>query len=261
MNIVLPSNKSWSFFKASWRNCLSGALSYLVSHPLQGWSALYHRLRYPVLKRSVIPFFTPEGIRISQNHELIAWSHIFVERVLHDAAFLKEYQSTAGAVIIDVGANCGMFTAWLGSMNNTSSFICLEPYPSFCSAGIARTSDLGCQWLNVAASNKEGKISFYRGSLTTCKKPAVIKEEMIVPCIPLDLLAMDAFLIKIDTDGHSTEVLEGATELLQRTRHVIIEDETGLDLDRFFGSHWTRRKLPSGYDWLLTNTEVNPPIY
>lgn len=143
MNLVEPSNKSWVYFKNAWKPVTFGALNYLIKHPLKGPSALYQRLRYPLLKKSVTkPFITPEGYKISSNQELLVWSQQFIEEVLFNKEFLSEYTSTSSATIVDVGANHGMFTAWLSSYNDTSFFHCFEPYKTYYEVGKENTKKL-----------------------------------------------------------------------------------------------------------------------
>ena len=240
-----------------------GGINYLLKHPIRGPVALYHRLKFPILKRSITqPFTTPEGIEVESNQALITWAQMFVEQLLYDDTFIREYKRATGANVIDVGANYGMFTSWLGSYNNTTNFICIEPYPPFLEKGKRNTSKLRTKWINAAASCLTGPIKLYRGGLLTCKKPVLVEEEILVDTVRLDSLDIDVFLLKIDTDGHSTEVLEGASELLKRTRHVLIEDEDGLDFDKFFHPNsWKRTVLPSGCDFLFTNPRVKPPVH
>ena len=260
-NLVNPSNKSFEFFKRSWNPCVLGAMKYLLKHPLTGPLAIWRRLRYPILKRNVTkPFITPEGFRVETNKELLTWAQMFIEKNLYSPHLMLELTGVTSATIVDVGANHGMATAYFGSFNNTNNFICIEPYEIFLNKGIENTRHLRTQWINAAASSERGSIAFYRGGLTSCKRPALIEEELKVDSITLDDLQTDIFLLKIDTDGHSNEVLSGAVNVLRRTRHVIIEEEDGLDLARWFPtSEWSSRKLPSGCDMLFTNLKVPIP--
>ena len=71
-NLIYPTNKSWQFFKNSWKPCVFGGINYLLKHPIRGPVALYHRLKFPILKRSITePFTTPEGIEVESNQALI----------------------------------------------------------------------------------------------------------------------------------------------------------------------------------------------
>ena len=262
MNLVKPSNKSLTYFKNSWKPCVFGAARYLLKHPIKGPRTIYNRLRFPVLKKSVEkPYRTPEGFQISTNQAMLIHAQIFIEQNLYNKEFVREFKNTSNATIIDVGANHGMVTAWLGSLNNTATFFCFEPFLEFFEEGQRNTADLKTTWFYAAASNKtEQEIPIYLGGLVSCKKPATIVEERRVESVALDSLNLsEVFCIKIDTDGHSNEVLSGAQNTLKRTRWVIIEEEDDLDLSCFEG--WHRTKLPSGCDWLLLNPKTKPPTH
>jgi FkbM family methyltransferase len=259
-NIVTPSNKSWTYFKNSWKPCVFGGINYLLKHPIKGPATIYKRLRYPIFKKSVSsPYTTPEGFLISTNQEQLIHAQIFIEQNLFNKQFINEFKKTSNASIIDVGANHGMVTAWLGSLNDTATFWCIEPFKEFADIGRSNTSHLQTIWLDAAVSDADGFIPLYLGGLVSCAKPSLVKEERKVKSLTLDGFIFNPFLVKIDTDGHSNEVINGAKDILKRTRWVIIEEEDGLDLSIFNG--WQRWKLPSGCDWLLLNPNTKPYIH
>ena len=56
---------------------------------------------------------------------------------------------------------------------------------------------------------------------------------------------MPVFLLKIDTDGHNLEVLEGATELLKRTSWIIMEFEDDAHIHLLMNSwNWVGNSSP-----------------
>ena len=92
-HVVTPSNKSFTYFKNSWKPCVFGGINYLLKHPIKGPKTLAHRLAYPLLKRSVNkPYKTPENFNISTNQEMLIHAQMFIEEILFDREFINEFK-------------------------------------------------------------------------------------------------------------------------------------------------------------------------
>lgn len=140
-----------------------------------------------------------------------------------------------GDVAIDVGANVGAYTRRMACVvENAGHIIAIEPIRQTFQILSSNTWDLpNVTLLNAAASYQAGWASmevphvdgienFYRASITPTGRWQL--RTMTLDSLELDRVA----LIKIDTEGHELEVLQGAETLLLRHRPILII-ETGID--------------------------------
>lgn len=141
-----------------------------------------------------------------------------------------------GSVIVDVGANIGIFCVWaVTHAGPTGRLIALEPHPAVFGLLNETLAPVRCHWAarNVAASNQ-------RGTAVLSSPPGRIGESSLlerrhgersdVETWPLDDLARDmnidfVDLMKIDVEGWERQVLQGSTHLLRRTKRIVIETE------------------------------------
>ncbi|MCC6406864.1 MAG: FkbM family methyltransferase [Planctomycetes bacterium] len=148
-------------------------------------------------------------------------------------------------VIVDVGANIGLFTATLLGRRPRASAICFEPVASFCERCRARFADNPRVRIeNLALGNRNERTTIYKpthnpggNSLVRAQveiytsKHRVNWEREQVEVRIFDDWAREAGitrvdLIKTDTEGHDYAVLQGVLPFLERTgqRPVILSE-------------------------------------
>ena len=213
-------------------------MRYVAQYPLKSLPILYQRLRFSILKRDVSrPVLTPEGLVLKSAKEIISYGAIFIEQTLFNPLWMKALGQEKRPTVIDVGCNIGMTCLLFRKLNRNANIIALDPLPLH--AKRAKENNPDCLVLNAGASDKAGSLTFYVGNyLCTFNKQIAgeIIREQEVEIVRVDSLTdQNVFLLKIDTDGHNQQVLEGCTGILQRTRFIIVEREAGVD--EFFSKH------------------------
>jgi FkbM family methyltransferase len=148
-----------------------------------------------------------------------------------------------GDVVVDIGANIGYFTAWAAAfVGTTGKVFSMEPEKNnlkILSKNVdsLRYKGFGCYWFELAASNQNGTatLSIHRHSTYHSIEDdyhILDKVEGIqkINTIKLDDWAINnqvehISLLKVDTEGHETNVLEGATRLYEQRRidYTILE--------------------------------------
>lgn len=142
-----------------------------------------------------------------------------------------------GDVVIDVGANRGIYTWQLSTLVGRSGRVhSVEPYPP----NADRLDILARLRSNIvvhriAVSDRSGQVRLhvpsYRGhlldALATLNPPSDVRYESVdAPVETMDkLLASEPgsiTLVKCDVEGHEDEVLRGSWKLLHRHRPVVI---------------------------------------
>jgi FkbM family methyltransferase len=149
---------------------------------------------------------------------------------------LADFRSSAGWLVVDVGANVGFFT--LRQVALGARVIALEPNPE-ARARLASTVERNrlasrVQVLPFAAGRTSGMAELSVGAATVTGTVLVgvtpaERDRFSVEVRALDdILAAEPHvdLLKIDTEGAEVEVLAGAAATLQRTQRVVLEWHT-----------------------------------
>lgn len=131
-------------------------------------------------------------------------------------------------LVVDVGANVGLFSYFLAKMGKDVE--AFEPLPE-CANAIDAYRSSRIRVHNVALSSKPGTLKLYtplingipypgNSSFTAVEGPHESRE---VPVQTLDQYHYEKVcLIKIDVEGHELDVLKGATQTLGRERPVLL---------------------------------------
>lgn len=131
-------------------------------------------------------------------------------------------------LVVDVGANVGLFSYFLSKMGKDVE--AFEPLPE-CANAIDAYRSSRIRVHNIALSSKSGALKLYtplingipypgNSSFTAVEGPHESRE---VSVQTLDQYHYEnVCLIKIDVEGHELDVLKGATQTLSRERPVLL---------------------------------------
>jgi FkbM family methyltransferase len=208
-------------------------------------------------------FVTPDGFVLDTPDMLIAYWSMFVERELYSEDWVKVLQDKPSPLIVDVGANAGMFSHLVFSLNRKARIIAFEPLPMMVNKldTLKQRNGVNLHCISKAAGRKPGEATLqsthgYDGTSRISSSSQSVGQSLKVEITTLDneLPKEPILLMKIDVEGFEEEVLAGATESLSRTQFVIIEAHNAKNRDHLthlLGHGWKRQKLGSS-DYLFS---------
>jgi FkbM family methyltransferase len=140
-------------------------------------------------------------------------------------------------VIVDVGANIGQFCLASKLFWPDAKIMCFEPDPDVfadLTENTRHVSDVIAK--NVGLGREPGLFPWHRHRLSVLSSfrprsdlvdgSSLPKDQVLLPVVRLDDVTADlgeVDLLKVDVEGFEYEVLAGATELLKRTRLLVVE--------------------------------------
>lgn len=232
-----------------------GIIRFGCGHPVLALQLLFQRVCYFFSRRILFPVRDHLGFIIDKPCEMISYWSFFVMRELDDPGWRGEIERSEHPLVVDIGANAGVFCHYIYSINRGARFVAVEPVPVW-KPQIEKWSALtGCEVVfhGAAVSDREGEAKLYlpdEHGLT-----ASLKEDweggsgssIDVRSVTLDsLVDENVCLLKIDVEGAEKEVLRGAHEVLGRTSCILVEihdDDSVQEICSILGSAWARRRL------------------
>jgi FkbM family methyltransferase len=137
------------------------------------------------------------------------------------------------AVVVDVGAARGDWTASCRSLFPEAHFVLVEPFPEH-EAELTRLAERwGVRYVKAAAGRERSTLSLLvpddpgGASFLPAQREGdtFFKHSIEVPVVPLDGLQVEpgATLLKLDVQGYELEVLAGAGRLLEQVEVIVCE--------------------------------------
>jgi FkbM family methyltransferase len=164
-----------------------------------------------------------------------------------------------GAVTVDVGANCGLYTRQLARLSDQVH--AFEPSHAMADL-LRRTSARNVSVHEMALSDRKGDADLFipqgegglvhgRASLEQQHEPSAA--QTVTAHVPLarldDVIHEQVAFVKVDVEGHELNVLNGALELVERCQPVFLveaEDRHRADATQSVFNYF-RSKLYRGY--------------
>lgn len=240
----------------------------LVSTPGFAMALLNRRWTYFTRRKLDQPLLTPGGFLLETPDSIVSYWLMFVERELHDPKWISSVKSASRPLIVDVGANAGVFSHLMFSINANSEIVAFEPLPKLNQKLEAWRQRTGVK-LDVrkkAVGRQPGEALLesphgYDGISRICvsAKPEGEAYRVEVTTLDNELAEREVLLMKIDVEGYECEVIAGARQTLVKTRFVIAEAHTIQHRDAItaeLGTGWTRKKL-GPCDYLFCNRSLH----
>jgi FkbM family methyltransferase len=242
---------------------LIGWLRFHSAQPEFARELLKRRWRYFIRREFVPGFVTPDGFVLQTPDTLIAYWSMFVVRELYCDDWINALRASSQPLVLDVGANAGLFSHLAFCINPRAEIIAFEPLPVMVerinASKLRNKMNLRC--VPKAVGRTPGTATLesphgYDGTSRICTsgKPTGQTFQVEVTTLDQELKGRSVLLIKIDVEGFEEEVIAGAPETLARTKFLIIEAHNAARRDhltRLLGPGWQRRKLGSS-DYLFT---------
>ena len=187
---------------------------------------------------------------------------MFVERELYSREWVQPLRAAQQALVVDVGANAGLFSLLAFSINPAAEIVAFEPLPVMVQHINAMKQRIGAnlRCIPKAAGRSPGTAHLesphgYDGTsfVSLSSKPSGQTLAVEVTTLDQELAGRTVLVMKVDVEGFEDEVIAGGQETLSRTKFLILEaqDVTRRDhLTGLLGPKWQRQKLGSS-DYLF----------
>jgi FkbM family methyltransferase len=233
---------------------LRGAVRTILQNPAFGTRLLQARASFFRNRSFTRKLPTPDGYEIETSNELIAYWSFFVEREGWAIDWVDSLRRERKPVVLDVGANAGVFSHWIWTLQPATRLIAFEPLPKMAEKLRRWKSRTGADLTlhETAVSDRSGTAEFFISAdddTTASLKDTGSKQAVIsVPIKRLDDLVEEEalLLIKIDVEGCEPEVLAGGKQTIRKARFLLIEAHTAEALDAIqaqLGQGWRHRRV------------------
>lgn len=227
---------------------------YFLAHPAFAIKLLHARAKYFFTRRLPGPIATADGFLIETTGELVSYWSFFVERECLTSDWLKPLLAEPQPLVVDVGANAGLFAHRVWTLKPDAKFILFEPLPRMVKKIVQWGTAVHPAYTvhNNAVSDHCGTTTFFASTEDDVTASLMsgpgkhLKYEVAV--VTLDSILPDApiLVMKIDVEGFECEVLSGAKRTLERARFLIIEAHNQEALDRIkqtLGDRWVNQQV------------------
>lgn len=194
---------------------------------------------------------------------------------------LNQYTPNTDLVIFDVGAHVGGYACRARALHPTAHIYAFEPHPATYATLQNRAQPLGIKTFNQGLGERPGRLPLYNHRANTSSIHASLYQAVIesvhqdqAVADEVEIGTLDDFaqahqiqhihLLKIDTEGHELQILQGAQALLQAGAIDVIQFEFNemnvisrvffRDFVNLLTGYSFYRLLPDG----LVKTQTNP---
>ena len=198
-------------------------------------------------------WISPEHIPLFSRREIILYRELFLFDDYEMVLWRDDFSRAANPVVLDVGANAGLFAALCVRINPFAQMHCIEMIPDCKPAIERRLRAMGCGDFEVitAAAGRGIRdtvevnydLPFSMGN-TLAKRDGlhrVVVDELSIDAWyerHKDAVSTPLFLVKIDVEGAERDVVEGGMECLTAADYILLEIHSPRDreLSACFGA-------------------------
>jgi FkbM family methyltransferase len=233
-----------------------GWLRMLARHPGFALALLLARIRFFLTRKLARPLIAPGGFPIDTPDALIAFWAIVVERELYHASWAEAVRSAERPLVVDVGANAGVFSYFIHTLNPRCEIIAFEPLPVMAAKvrALKQRTGMNLECRELALSNAAGEavletVHGYDGTSRLASGANANQGgglQVRLSTLDAELAARPIVLMKIDVEGFEPEVLQGGPATLTRTSFLVAEAHSAAHLERItttLGQDWRRLQL------------------
>lgn len=255
-------DKRWYFAARHGWASVVGILRLFFTQPSFARALLGRRLKYFVTRRFDRPLTSPRQFLIDTPDALIAYWSMFVERELHDSRWVRSLMANSKPLVVDVGANAGVFSHYVHCLKPEGEFVAFEPLPPMAERLRALKERTGMNLLVMqkAVSKSCGEAWFesthgYDGTSRLSVSANTPGQRFRVETTTLDteLGDREVALMKIDVEGFECEVIEGGGRTLAKTDFVIMEAEDP--------GHLARIRAALGDGWIVSKVGATDHLF
>lgn len=246
--------KKWVFAVVHAWPSVIGFVRMMLRTPGFTLSLLKARFVYFCCRKFAGPITTPDGFIIESPNELVSYWSFFVEQECWDREWVQCILKEKAPVVLDVGANAGLFTHMVWRLRPDVELIVFEPLPRMAKKIEAwqKRNNARMTLHNAAASNFRGTADFFvagendtsasLGAVSAAHHPikvAVVTLDEVVPQKRISLM-------KIDVEGFECQVLEGGQKTMANSAFIIAEAHTNDALARIrqrLGGAWECKRV------------------
>ena len=119
----------WAYAFEHARPAIAGWFRMLFTKPAWALRLLSARGTFVFTRQLTRPLATPDQFVIESGHQLVSYWSLFIERECWAREWLEALAQEPSPLILDVGANAGLFTHLIWTKRPDAEFIAFEPLP------------------------------------------------------------------------------------------------------------------------------------
>lgn len=259
--------EKWKHVIRHFSASLIGFFTLLTRQPSFAFHLMTSRAYYFWHRQLKQPICTPDGYNIETPNELISYWSLKIEKECFRGLWIELLRLESAPLVVDVGANAGIFTHLLWVLKPDSEIFAFEPLPkmNLKIQSWARKKSANLKLFPYAVSNHSGTATFCaEADNDTTASLQIVNDRR--PAFQVETVTLDSalpdrsiFLIKIDVEGFETEVLAGAKKVIGKTRFLLIEAHSKLAHARLvekLGPEWQSEQVGSSDYFFRRKTDL-----
>jgi len=189
--MAINSNR-WTFLWNHTVSSVAGFSRLLITHPAFSFKLLMTRGAFFLTRKLQKPLATPDGYLIESTEELVSYWGLFIEGECGTSEWKSDLKRESRPLVLDVGANAGLFSHLIWHLRPDAEFMVFEPLPKMGEkiAKWGKANKANLTLYNQAVSDHCGTAIFYTSAdndTTASLKPEGVKSTKLqVPIVTLD---------------------------------------------------------------------------
>jgi len=189
-------------------------------------------------------WISPEGLPLYNRREIILYRELIIFDEYETALWQSDFKNITAPLVLDVGANIGLFSALCVRLNPAARLKCFEMVGECAPVIARRLAESGTNNFEIikgaVGAQDSGSVTIHYDlpySMGNSLSRSAGRFHETVPCISLDgwqgrqSIPEEArpFLIKIDVEGAERETVAGGANCITLAQYVLIELHSAAD--------------------------------